>query len=243
MRRRSLLRWMVLGLVLMGDLPARAQPAASGGPVDVLLVLAADVSRSIDQQKFDLQRHGYAAAFADTRVLQAIASNPNRRIAVAFVEWAGVQSQKLVVDWTAIANEADAKAFAARVLEAPRSFYDRTALGSALQFAADQFDHAPFTATRKIIDVSGDGTSNGGPDIRAARDGALARGVGTINGLVILSSDDGPRYLYEHTHPPGGLARYYRDNVVGGVAAFVSTAEGFESFDRSLVAKIVEELS
>ncbi len=243
MRRRALLRWIGLGLLLAGG-QARAQtPAPARAAVDVLLVLAADVSRSIDEQKFELQRHGYAAALADARVLQAIASNPNRRIAVAFVEWAGAQSQKLVVDWTAIADGADARAFAARVLEAPRSFYDRTALGSALQFAAEQFDHAPFTATRKIIDVSGDGTSNGGVDIRAARDAALARGVTTINGLVILSSNDGPRYLYEHTHPPGGLARYYRDNVVGGVAAFVSTAEGFESFDRSLIAKIVEELS
>ncbi len=237
---------LVIGcvLALAAPCPSEAQSAApAADEVDVLLVLAADVSRSIDEPKFELQRRGYAAALADPRVLAAIASNPDRRIAVAFVEWAGSESQKLVVDWTPIGGEADAKSLAAKILAAPRSFYDRTALGSALDFAAAQFDHAPFKAIRKIIDVSGDGASNGGTDIRAARDAALAHGVTTINGLVILSSMEGPRYLVEHTHPPGGLANYYRENVIGGTAAFVSTAEGFESFDRSLIAKIVEELS
>ncbi len=239
MAYRLLLRAACTALLLAG--PAAAQ--TPGPHVDVLLVLAADVSRSIDEAKFELQRKGYAAALKDPRVLQAIASNPDKRIAVAFVEWAGSSSQKLVVDWTAIASEADAAAFADKVLAAPRSFYDRTAIGSALGFATAQFDRAPFTATRRIIDVSGDGASNSGDDIKGARDAALKHGVTTINGLVILSSMDGPAYLVEHTHPPGGLATYYRQNVIGGVAAFVSSAEGFESFDRSLIAKIVEELS
>ncbi|WP_131195992.1 DUF1194 domain-containing protein [Lichenihabitans psoromatis] len=246
MERRSGLRFAVfLALLIEASTSfAQAPPLASGKPhVDVLLVLAADVSRSIDEQKFELQRKGYAAALADPRVLEAIASNPDKTIAVAFMEWAGSESQKLVIDWTPIRNEADAKAFAQLVLGAPRSFYDRTAIGSALDFATAQFDHAPFVATRRIIDVSGDGASNGGTDIKAARDAALAHGVTTINGLVILSSMDGPRYLVEHTHPPGGLAAYYKTNVIGGVAAFVSSAEGFESFDRSLIAKIVEEIS
>jgi hypothetical protein len=223
--------------------PLAAQDAAARLHVDVLLVLAADVSRSIDAAKYDLQRKGYAAAFADPRVLDAIASNPDRRIAVAFVEWAGSASQKLVIDWTVIAGEADAQAFSARVLAAPRSFYDRTAIGSALGFAAAQVAGAPFEAPRRIIDVSGDGINNSGQDIAAARDTALAHGITTINGLVILSSDDGPDYLYQHTHPPGGLADYYRRNVIGGSAAFVTTAKDFESFDRALIAKIVEEIS
>lgn len=246
MPRRCLLWNAGLGLALMGaaqtgSLPLHAQPAQAH--VDVLLVLAADVSRSIDNTKFELQRRGYASALTDPRVLQAIASNPDRRIAVAFVEWAGSSSQKLVVDWSLIADEADAKAFAAKILAAPRSFSDRTAIGSALGFATAQFDHAPFTGTRRIIDVSGDGASNAGDDIKAARDAALAHGVTTINGLVILSSTEGPRYLVDHTHPPGGLASYYRQNVIGGPAAFVATAQGFESFDRLLIAKIVQELS
>ena len=238
-------RWAVVaaagaGLLLVPPTGARTDARPH---VDVLLVLAADVSRSIDEAKFTLQRKGYAAALADPRVLEAIGSNPDKRIAVAFVEWAGSSSQKLVVDWTLIATQADAVAFANRVLAAPRSFYDRTAIGSALRFATDQFDRAPCAASRRIIDVSGDGASNAGDDIASARDAALQRGVTTINALVILSSMEGPAYLVEHTHPPGGLAAYYRQNVVGGAAAFVSTAEGFESFDRSLIAKIVQELS
>jgi hypothetical protein len=162
---------------------------------------------------------------------------------VAFVEWAGASSQKLVIDWTLIAGEADARAFAAQVLAAPRSFYDRTAIGSALDFSTAQFDHAPFAAARRIIDVSGDGASNSGSDIDGARDAALAHGVTTINGLVILSGDVGPGYLYEHTHPPGGLDGYYRAHVAGGAGSFVAIAKDFESFDRSLIGKIVEELS
>ncbi len=241
-----MVRWAVI-VAVAGAISVSAAPppacAQAGPPVDVLLVLAADVSRSIDEAKFNLQRRGYAAALADPRVLEAIASNPEKRIAVAFVEWAGSASQKLVVDWTPVATQADAKAFAAKVLAAPRSFYDRTAIGSALDFATAQFGRAPFTAARRIVDVSGDGASNAGDDIKAARDAALRHGVTTINGLVILSADDGPRYLVEHTHPPGGLANYYRQNVIGGAAAFVSTAQGFESFDRSLIAKIVQELS
>lgn len=211
--------------------------------VDVLLVLAADVSRSIDGPKFDLQRKGYATALSDPRVLQAIASNPDRRIAVAFVEWAGASSQKLVLDWTVIATPADADAMAARIREAPRSFSDRTAIGAAIDFAAAQFDRAGYDSARKIIDISGDGANNSGPEVAASRAAALAHGVTAINGLVILSSNEGPSYLVEHTHPPGGLAAYYRQNVTGGLASFVTTAEGFESFDRSLIAKIVEELS
>jgi hypothetical protein len=245
---RSFVYILLACLPVLLTAPGSAQsppggPAGQAPEVDVLLVLAADVSRSIDEQKFELQRKGYAAALTDPRVLQAIASNPDRRIAVAFVEWAGAASQKLVVDWTPIADAADARAFAAQVLAAPRSFRDRTAIGSALDFATAQIARAPFGAARRIIDVSGDGASNGGTDIRTARDAALAHGVTTINGLVILSSTEGPAYLVEHTHPPGGLANYYRQNVIGGAAAFVSTAEGFESFDRSLIAKIVEEIS
>ncbi len=236
---RSPVSWAAVVLLCGSGGPATAQQPG----VDVLLVLAADVSRSIDQPKFDLQRKGYAAALADPRVLQAIASNPERRIAVAFVEWAGAGSQKLVIDWTPIATASDAAAFADQVRAAPRSFADRTAIGAAIDFAAAQFAHASFTAPRHIIDISGDGANNSGPEITASRDAALGHGVTAINGLVILSSEDGPAYLVAHTHPPGGLAAYYRQNVTGGVGSFVATANGFESFDRSLIAKIVEELS
>ena len=221
-----------------------AAPAArAADPADVLLVLAADVSRSITAEKFDLQRKGYAAAMLDPQVLDALAAGPKRSIAVAFVEWSGDGSQQLVVDWTLIRSSADAEAFGTRILQAPRAFGNRTAIGSALTFAETVLARCPFTGDRKVIDVSGDGINNSGPDVRAARDAVLAHGVSAINGLVILSQDTGPGYMREHTNPPGGLAGYYRENVIGGVGSFVLVANGFESFGRSLVAKLLQEIS
>lgn len=244
MQRRNVLGGLAaLGIgSLLPSAPARA--AGSGpAPADVMLVLAADVSRSITDEKYELQRKGYAAAMSDPEVLRAIAMGANKRIAVAFVEWAGSGSQKLVIPWTAVGDEAEARAFGAEVAAAPRSFADRTAIGSALDFSAALFAEAPFAAERRIIDVSGDGDSNGGSDIGAARDAALAGGVTTINGIVILSDMSGPAYLVAHTHPPGGLQDYYRRNVAGGADSFVAVAQGFESFGRALVRKLVQEIS
>lgn len=229
-------------LVLIGALCA-VPAARAAEKVDLLLVLAADVSRSIDADKYELQRKGYAAAMSDPEVLRAIASGETGHIAVAFVEWAGAGSQKLVIDWTLIGDAGQAKAFGAQVAVAPRSYADRTAIGSALAFSAALLARAPYEASRRIIDVSGDGDSNGGTDIQAARDDALAHGVTAINGIVILSGTDGPEYLVRHTHPPGGLDGYYRRNVIGGTNAFVRIANGFDDFGRALVAKLVQEIS
>lgn len=231
---------LTLSILLAAPGPARPADAAS---VDLLLVLAADVSRSITDEKYELQRKGYAAAMSDPEVLRAIAAGPRHRIAVAFVEWSGAGSQKLVIPWTAVGSEAEAQAFGAEVANAPRSFADRTALGSAIDFSAGLFAEAPFASERRVIDVSGDGDSNGGRDIRTARDDALAHGITTINGIVILSDMSGPAYLVAHTHPPGGLQAYYRQNVAGGVNSFVAVAEGFDSFGRALVAKLIQEIT
>ena len=240
MRRTGAGVLLLIGLAT----PARpADPAADPRAVDILLVLAADVSRSITDDKYELQRKGYAAAMSDPDVLQAIASGPHHRIAVAFVEWAGASSQRLVIPWTAIGDGGQARAFGAAVAAAPRSFADRTAIGAALDFSAALFATAPFAAERRIIDVSGDGDSNGGPDIQAARDAALARGVTAINGIVILSDMTGPAYLVAHTHPPGGLQNYYRQNVAGGANSFVAVADDFDSFGRALVRKLIQEIS
>ena len=238
------MRTSVSRLALAGLLACVVPANAADGPkVDLLLVLAADVSRSIDDTKYELQRKGYAAAMSDPEVLKAIASGPTGRIAVAFVEWSGATSQRLVIGWTMVGDPETAQVFGAEVAAAPRSFMDRTAIGSALDFSAALFKDAPFAAERRIIDVSGDGDSNGGRDIQTARDDALAHGVTAINGIVILSSSDGPAYLVAHTHPPGGLQNYYRQNVAGGANSFVAVADGFESFARSLVAKLVQEIS
>jgi Protein of unknown function (DUF1194) len=177
--------------------------ARAGEPVDALLVLAADVSRSIDQPKFQLQREGYAAAISHPQVLKAITSGLHRRIAVCFVEWSGIGAQKVVIDWTLIGDSGAARRFSDQLLEAPRSFADRTSISAAIDFAATLFGRAPYDSTRRTIDVSGDGNNNSGRDVSAARDDALAQGI-TINGLVILTPPDMPlAWNAEHTNPPG----------------------------------------
>ena len=237
-------RWVaaILASLALALGPTAVPPAKAAEQVDLLLVLAADVSRSIDDQKFELERRGYAAALSDPRVLQAIAAGPNGRIAIAFVEWAGANSQKLLIDWTLVRDGNDTKLFVNRLLEAPRSFADRTAIGAGIDFARAQFARSPYASDRRVIDVSGDGTNNSGRDVRAASDDAVGNEVTTINGLVILTDTPTP-YNPEHTNPPGGLENYYRENVIGGTNAFVMVAENFESFGKSIVAKLIREIS
>src|SRR5262249_30252845 len=231
------------GAALLGAalLAAALSPAVGAERGDLLLVLAADVSRSVDDPKFRLQRSGYAAALENPRVLEAIQSGANHRIAVCFVEWSGVVSQKLVIDWTAIGDEKAAREFGDRLLEAPRSFADRTSISAGIDFAMTQFERAPYEGLRRTIDVSGDGTNNSSRDVTFARAEAVAKGT-TINGLVILSDSPTP-WNPEHTNPPGGLANYYRDNVVGGPGAFVMVAENFKSFGNALINKLIAEIA
>ncbi len=218
-----------------------ASPVRANEPVDLLLVLAADVSRSVDHAKFQLQREGYAAAISDKRVLDAISSGHNRRIAICFVEWSGVSAQQLVIDWTVIGDESSARKFGDQLLELRRSFAERTSISGGIDFSMQQFERAPYKSVRRTIDVSGDGTNNSGRDVTAARDDAVAKGV-TINGLVILS-DRPMAWNPEHTNPPGGLVNYFRDNVIGGPGAFVIAAENFESFGQAIVKKLIAEIA
>jgi hypothetical protein len=218
-----------------------APAARAAERVDLLLVLASDVSRSVDAEKFELQRRGYGQAMADPRVIEAFRSGSTGRVAVCFLEWSGVMSQKVVIDWTAIGDAAAARQFGDRILEAPRSFADRTSISAAIDFAMSRLDAAPFEAPRRTIDVSGDGTNNSGRDVTAARDEALAKGV-TINGLVILSEHP-LAWNPEHTNPPGGLTNYYRQNVVGGPRAFVMAAQDFNSFGQALINKLIAEVA
>jgi hypothetical protein len=222
--------------------PARAAPGAPA--VDVALVLAADVSRSINDEEFGLQRRGYAAAIASSRLLEAIRSGPHAAIAVSFIEWAGEGEQKTVVDWTLIRGEADARQFAATLLAAPRSFVGRTAIGSGIDFSMGLLAENGFAADRQVIDVSGDGTSNQGRSVTEARDAALKAGV-TINGLAIFNQRAAAEggYLALHTNPPGGLAQYYHDNVIGGPGAFVLPIDDFRSFGEAMVHKLVSEVA
>jgi hypothetical protein len=218
-----------------------APAAVAAEPVDLLLVLASDVSRSVDHPKFLLQREGYASAISDPQVLDAIKSGPHQKIAICFVEWSGFGAQKLVIGWSKIDGPAAARKFGDQLLELPRSFADRTSISGGIDFAYSQFEQAPFEAQRRTIDVSGDGTNNAGRDVKLARDEVTAKGV-VINGLVILSDRPVP-WNAEHTNPPGGLAKYYQDNVIGGPGSFVLVAENFQSFGRAIVKKLIAEIA
>src|SRR5271157_2986674 len=197
---RAVRTFLVVGLIaIAGWTPSRAAER-----VDLLLALAADVSHSMDEVKFQLQRSGYAAAFSDSRVIEAIRSGPNGRIAVVFVEWSGPLSQKIVIDWTVISDDKTARLFGDHLVEASRAFADSTSISAGIDFAMTQLNRAPYETRRRVIDVSGDGDNNSGRDVTTARDEAIAKGV-TINGLVILTEASTP-WNPLHTNPLGGLA-------------------------------------
>lgn len=238
MSRLRAVLFATLGLALLPAQPARAD---NTGPVDLRLVLAADVSRSVDDGEFDLQRKGYAAAFRDPRVMRAIRGGALGRISVCYIEWSGVDSQKVVVDWTVIADGEQAGWFSDKLLAEPRPFANRTSIGVAIDFAVAQFERSGTTSERRVIDVSGDGTNTNGRPPVLARDEAVKQGI-TINGLVILSPEPMP-WNPEHTHPPGGLQRYYELNVIGGPDAFVMTVEGFETFAEAIASKLIREIA
>jgi hypothetical protein len=147
----------------------------------------------------------------------------------------------VVIDWTVIRDEASAKDFSAQVVEAPRAFADRTSISGGIDFAMAQLARSPFQSNRHTIDVSGDGTNNAGRDVNDARDEALAKGV-TINGLVILSEQP-MSWNADHTNPPGGLDKYYRNNVTGGPGSFVMVAENFNSFGQAILNKLIAEIA
>jgi hypothetical protein len=219
-------------------------PARAADAVDVALVLAADVSRSINDEEFGLQRQGYAAAITSAKLMEAIHSGPHGAIALCFVEWAGEAEQKVVVEWATIRNDDDANKFATALLAAPRAFVGRTAIGTAIDFSMSVLGESGIAADRLVIDVSGDGTNNQGRPVTEARDAAVNAGI-VINGLAIFNrrAAEMGGYLALHTNPPGGLAKYYHDNVIGGLGAFVVPIDNFNSFGDAMIRKLVTEIA
>jgi hypothetical protein len=238
-------RPFMFGLAALALAPRlfRTRAQADEG-VDLALVLAADVSRSINDREFDLQRQGYAAAITNAQVLDAIHTGPHGAIALSFVEWAGEEEQKVVVGWSTIRDKPDADKFAATLLAAPRSFLGRTAIGTVIGVAAGLIGESGIQAPRQVIDISGDGTSNQGLVVTEARDAAVKAGI-VINGLAIFNKEAAAQggYLALHTNPPGGLAKYYRENVIGGTGSFVEQIENFDSFGDAMIRKLVNEIA
>jgi hypothetical protein len=237
MRRRSLL--VGTGLVATGAATMAGIPGAraSGDPVDVLLVLAVDVSRSVDEDEARLQREGYRNAVSDPAVIEAIRGGMIGAVGIAYVEWAGAEYQRLVLPWQRIATAADAESWSEKLAEAPRASLSWTSISGAIDFSRRVMADAPFEGTRKVIDVSGDGVNNSGGPVEAARDRAVAEGI-VINGLPIVN--DRPTF---GRMPPVPLDEYYRDSVVGGNGAFVIVAEDFNSFGAAVKRKLIREIA
>lgn len=212
--------------------PARAEEA-----VDVSLVLAVDVSRSIDEDEARLQREGYRLAVADAAVVAAIRGGMIGAVALSYVEWAGIEFQRTIVPWRRIAGQADADAWAAELADAPRMSLSWTSISGAIRHARGVLAECPWEATRQVIDVSGDGVNNSGPPADRERDAAVAEGI-TINGLPIIN--DRPTF---GRLPPVPLDDYYRENVIGGPGAFMIVAEDFESFGQAVKRKLIREIA
>lgn len=216
-------------LLLVMAASAGAQSALPSD-VDLQLVLAVDASGSVDQTRHDLQKGGYAAAFRDQQVLNAIRSGPAQAIAVTMVEWTGPGLQVQVVPWTRINDAASAAAFADAIIAAPRSLFGGgTSISGAVDYTMTLWRRSPYHGARRVIDISGDGSNNRGRPASLARDDALRAGV-SINGLPILALDP-------------LLDRYYETNVIGGPRAFVIAAESYNTFAAAIRRKLILEIS
>ncbi len=203
--------------------------------VDLELVLAVDVSRSMDQEEQRLQRQGYVDAFRNVLVQKAIQSGPNGRIAVTYVEWAGHPIQSVVIPWRILGSKADALAFANELAAKPISRARRTSISAALMKSVELFKASPVEGLRRVIDVSGDGANNSGGPVEAARDRTVASGI-VINGLAIVVSPGVG--LYSSFDLPD-LDRYYTDCVVGGPGAFVLSITSKSEFATAIRQKLL----
>ena len=205
--------------------------------VDLALVLAVDVSRSMDTEEQQLQRQGYVSAFRSNEVIQAIMDGARGRIAVTYFEWASPSFQSVLVPWTVIGGRADAEAFAARLAAVPFERESGTSISGGLDFAEGLLTQAQMHADRRAIDVSGDGPNNAGDPVVPTRDAIINGGV-TINGLPIMlrTSEGGPFRL-------ANLDDYYRTCVIGGPGAFMVTINSLADFEVATRRKLVLEIS
>jgi hypothetical protein len=230
------MRGIAVGLVF--SVLAAIAPARADVLVDLELILAIDVSGSIDEDEAALQRQGYLRALVHPQVLQAITGGEKRRIGITYVEWAGYHYQRVVVDWSVISDQASAEAFIAKLRAVPVSTERWTSISGAIEFAMKRFDASPFRGPRRVVDISGDGRNNNGRDLAEVRREALARGI-IINGLPIVNQ----RPTRWGTPPERDLDIYYRDHVIGGPGSFYIVADGFQSFANAIRTKLVREIS
>jgi len=223
--RLSLALTVLAAALLGGPAPARAQ-----AEVDLKLALMVDASGSVDRYRFELQKRGYVAALRNPRVLGAVIGGRTQSIAISMVQWTGPFLQIVVLPWTVIKDEASINAAASVVERTPRQLFGGgTSISGAIDYAMAMFPQAPFKSERQVIDISGDGSNNGGRSVIRARDEAVAKDV-TINGLPILAVEP-------------YLDQYFRDYVIGGPGAFMIVAKDFESFGDAILKKMIIEIA
>ncbi|NVN85082.1 MAG: DUF1194 domain-containing protein [Rhodopseudomonas sp.] len=245
------MRWVSIGAMLVaaamagGVLAGRAAPNRAlqladdkdAKRVDVELVLAVDVSYSMDMEELAIQREGYAEALVSKDFLQALKSGPTGRIAVTYFEWAASGDQKIILSWQLIDGPESADAVAAAILKSPIRRASRTSISGAINFAMPLFEQNPYKGLRRVIDISGDGPNNNGMPVTLARDAALEKGV-IINGLPIMVKE--PSFS---TMDIENLDYYYEDCVVGGPGSFVITIKDREKFKEAIHTKLVLEVA
>ncbi len=232
---RSGLSHLAAGFAMLWALsgpPARAQAPTE---VDLALVVAVDISFSMDTEEQALQREGFSQAFRSPLVHDAIRGGMLGRIAVTYMEWAGSPDQKVIVPWTILDNHESLMAFAEKIASTPLRRAQRTSISSAIDYGVKLLENSGVTAVRQVIDVSGDGPNNQGRAVMQARDDALAKGI-TLNGLPIMLRRPGYLDIPE-------LDAYYKDCVIGGQGAFMVPVRERDQFIEAIKTKILLEIA
>jgi Protein of unknown function (DUF1194) len=243
--------WVSIGAVLIigalagGDVAGLAAPGAKhqiaekdqAASVDVELIIAVDVSYSMDMDELAIQREGYAQAIVSKEFLQALKSLPNGKIAITYFEWAASSDQKIIIPWRVIDGPETADAVSNEIMKTPVRRASRTSISGAIYFAMPLFDENPYKGLRRVIDISGDGPNNNGAPIIGARDEALSKGI-VINGLPIMVKE--PSYS---TMDIDNLDWYYEDCVIGGPGSFVVSIKDRDKFKEAIRTKLLLEVA
>ena len=237
---------LVAGVMAGGDVASIAAPSGrhqlaetgdSKPVVDVELILATDISYSMDMDELAIQREGYAQAIVSKEFLQALKALPNGKIAVTYFEWAASSDQKIIIPWRLIDGPETADAVANEIMKTPVRRASRTSISGAIYFAMPLFDEDPYHGLRRVIDISGDGPNNNGTPVTGARDAALEKGI-TINGLPIMVKE--PSYS---TMDIENLDFYYEDCVIGGPGSFVVSIKDRDKFKEAIRTKLLLEVA
>jgi hypothetical protein len=236
---------LVAGMLIGGDVTGIAAPSQkpevadkqTASAVDVELIIAVDVSYSMDLDELAVQREGYAQAIVSKEFLQALRTGPNARISVTYFEWSASSDQKIIIPWRAIDGPETADAVADEIIKAPVRRGSRTSISGAILFAMPLFEEDPYRGLRRVIDISGDGPNNSGPPVTPARDEAVRNGI-VINGLPIMVKE--PSYS---TMDIDNLDRYYEDCVIGGPGSFVVPIKDREKFKEAIRTKLLLEVA